>query len=634
MEMRVWRADISAQRVWTEDIPAGWERLGGRGLVARILLDEVPGGADPLGPSNKLIWAPGLLVGHMVSSCDRISVGGKSPLTGGVKESNAGGTTGLKLVHLGIKALIVQGDLPASGTWLLHLDAQGGRVLPADDLAGMGVYATAERLRERYGDKVAMALIGPAGEMRLAAASITNLDKDHVPSRKNGRGGMGALMGARRLKAVIIDSSGGTRPPLLDAELFKAAQKLFTKEVMAHPQTAVYRDYGTASLVALCQGIGALPTRNFSAGTFEKADEISGETLRDVMLARPDSCDPSTACMPGCTIRSSNVFGAADGTPIVTPLEFETMGLMGSNLGIGELEAIGRLNHQINDIGLDSIDGGAALGVAAEAGLFNFGDVEAASRLLEEIREGTPLGRILGNGAAITGKVLGVRRVPVAKGQAMASYDPRALKGTGVTYATSPMGADHTAGLTIRAKVDHLDPTVQADLSRAGQINMAGYDSLGACIFSGFGFTKAVGAIRDLINGRYGWGVGDDYLQVLGRATLEMELEFNRSAGFTSADDRLPEWMTTEPLPPRTASSMSRPRTWIGRCDGSQGSAPHGPAPRDPRRDCRPPDGRAARWRHCADAGRGAGDPDEGRGDPVRREQQDREGGLCACRGG
>lgn len=550
MEMRVWRADVVAQKVWTEDVPESWERLGGRGLIARILLDEVPPGADPLGPMNKLIWAPGLLVGHMVSSCDRISVGGKSPLTGGVKESNAGGTTGLKMVHLGIKALIVQGGLPTQGTWVLHLDAQGGRVLPADDLAGMGAYGAAKKLLERFGDKVAIALIGPAGELRLAAASITNLDKDREPARKNARGGMGALMGARHLKAVVIDSAGGSKPPLVDAELFKAAQKLYTTEVMAHPQTAIYRDYGTASLVALCQGIGALPTRNFSSGTFEMADKISGETLRDIMLARPDSCNPSTACMPGCTIRSSNVFGAADGTPIVAPLEFETMGLVGSNLGIGDLDTIGHLNHQLNDIGLDSIDGGAALGVAAEAGLFSFGDAEAASRLLEEVRLGTPLGRILGNGAAITGKVLGVRRVPVAKGQAMASYDPRALKGTGVTYATSPMGADHTAGLTIRAKVDHLDPKGQAELSRTGQINMAGYDSLGACIFGGFGFAKATGAIRDLVNGRYGWGVGEDYLQVLGKATLEMELEFNRAAGFTSADDRLPEWMTTEPLPP------------------------------------------------------------------------------------
>jgi aldehyde:ferredoxin oxidoreductase len=179
-----------------------------------------------------------------------------------------------------------------------------------------------------------------------------------------------------------------------------------------------------------------------------------------------------------------------------------------------------------------------------------FGDAVRAMQLLEEIRIGTPLGRVLGSGAVITGKVLGVERVPAVKGQAMSAYDPRAIKGTGVTYATSPQGADHTAGLTIRAKVDHLDPTQQAEISRKSQINAAGYDTLGACIFAGFGFGSALGTIRDMLHARYGWQVGDEILQNLGKETISLEREFNRRAGFTSADDRIPEWMTREPLPP------------------------------------------------------------------------------------
>jgi len=146
--------------------------------------------------------------------------------------------------------------------------------------------------------------------------------------------------------------------------------------------------------------------------------------------------------------------------------------------------------------------------------------------------------------------VLGIRRVPVVKRQAMPSYDPRGIKGTGVTYATSPQGADHTAGLTVRAKVDHLKPEGQAELSRGVQINMAGYDSLGACIFAGFGFAKAPGVIRELLKARYGWDGGEEVLQDLGRQTLRMEREFNLAAGLTAADDRIPEWMRTEPLPP------------------------------------------------------------------------------------
>jgi aldehyde:ferredoxin oxidoreductase len=182
-------------------------------------------------------------------------------------------------------------------------------------------------------------------------------------------------------------------------------------------------------------------------------------------------------------------------------------------------------------------------------GLMEFGDGKRAIELIEEIKNNTPMGRILGSGATITGKVFGVEQVPAVKGQAMSAYEPRAIKGTGVTYATSPQGADHTSGLTIRAKVNHLDPIPQADLSRTVQINMAGYDTLGACIFTGVGFTSAPETIRNLLNSRYGWQVNSDILQVLGRESLKLEREFNRMAGFTNADDRIPEWMTREPLP-------------------------------------------------------------------------------------
>jgi aldehyde:ferredoxin oxidoreductase len=257
--------------------------------------------------------------------------------------------------------------------------------------------------------------------------------------------------------------------------------------------------------------------------------------------------------MAGCTIRCSNIYGDVDGKAIVSPLEYETVGLMGSNLGIADLDAVARMNQEVNDLGLDTIDMGAALGVAAEAGLMQFGDGERALQLLREVRKGTPLGRLLGHGAAVAGRVLGVIRVPVVKGQAMSAYEPRAIKGTGVTYVTSPQGADHTAGNTVRAKVDHLDPKLQAALSRTAQINMAGYDTLGACIFAGFGFAVAPEVIPGLLNARYDWQVGADILQTLGKQTLALEREFNRRAGFTAADDRPPEWMTAEKLPPHNS---------------------------------------------------------------------------------
>jgi len=551
--MQVWRVNVREQYLKIEPIPKSWEYLGGRGLTARVLVDEVPPACEPLGPNNKLIFTPGLLVGHMLTSCDRISVGGKSPLTGGVKEANAGGTTGLHMTDLGIKALIIEDQPAHAGLWVLYLSTSGARFDQANEFTGMGVYSVALRLIERYGNKIAIALIGPGGEMRLSAAGIQNLDKDKTPSRIAARGGLGAVMGSKGLKAIVFDSRGGHKPPIMHPETYGKVQKEFTKALMAHPQTVIYRDYGTAAMARMSNGFGGLPTRNFSSGQFEGVEQISGEYMRKSLLDRGGESETTHACMPGCTIRCSNNYADACGKSIVSPLEYETIGLMGSNLGIADLDMIARLNWEVNDLGLDSIDVGAALGVAAEAGLWSFGDCERALQLLAEIRQGTPLGRILGNGAAITGRVFGITRVPVVKGQAMSAYEPRAIKGTGVTYATSPQGADHTSGLTIRAKVDHLDPKVQAALSRTSQINMAGYDTLGVCSFASFGFAIIPETIRDLLNSRYGWQVGTDILQVLGRQTLSLEREFNRRAGFTQAHDRLPEYMTREPLPPHDA---------------------------------------------------------------------------------
>jgi aldehyde:ferredoxin oxidoreductase len=257
--------------------------------------------------------------------------------------------------------------------------------------------------------------------------------------------------------------------------------------------------------------------------------------------------------MAGCTIRCSNVLGGEDGKAIVSPLEYETIGLLGPNLGIGDLDVIARLNWQINDLGLDTIEVGAAMGVACEAGLMNWGDGDRAMALLEEIRRNTPLGRILGAGSVMTGKVLGIERVPAAKGMAMSAYDPRAIKGTGVTFATSTQGGDHTSGLTLRVKIDHLDPKGQVEASRMMQINVAGYDTLGVCLMSGSGYSAVPGLVRDLLNSRYGWDFGEDALQVLGKETIKLEREFNRRAGFTKAHDRLPEWFRREVLPPRNA---------------------------------------------------------------------------------
>jgi len=556
MENLIWRINVRAQELKKESIPATWTRLGGRGLIARIMLDETDATCDPLGAGNKLIFASGLLVGHALSSTDRISIGGKSPLTGGIKEANAGGRTGYHLAFMGIHALIIEDQPQDEGFWILHLSMNGAKWEKANDVAGLGVYETASKLIEKYGDKVAISLIGAGGEMRMKSAGIQNLDKDKIPSRIAARGGLGAVMGSKGLKAIVFDHAGGSKPRIADPEAFKSAQKDYTKAVTEHPQSITYRDYGTAAMPQMTQRFAALPTHNFSRGAFDNVENISGEALRDFMLKRGKPSNPSHACMAGCTIKCSNVFGGEDGKIIVSPLEYETIGLMGSNLDIDSLDAIGRMNWEVNDLGLDSIEVGAALGVAAEAGLMKWGDAESALNLIREIRVGSELGRILGDGAAAVGKKYNIERVPVVKGQAMSAYEPRSIKGTGVTYATTPQGADHTAGLTIRAQIDHLDPNIQVAVSRVAQLNMAGYDTLGACVFAGFGYAATPdGVVKRLLKARYGWDdLPDDVLPQLGKETIKMEREFNRRVGFTKADDRLPKWMTEEALPENNAT--------------------------------------------------------------------------------
>ena len=551
--MHILRVNTRTQDTTVTSVPADWTHLGGRALLAKIMVDEMDATCDPLGPENKLIFAPGLLVGYHLSSCDRISIGGKSPLTGGVKEANAGGRTGLQLVRLGIKAMILE-DKPEDDDWsIIHISPEGVRFEDGSPYAGLGVYDSAPPLLEKYGDKVAIALIGPAGEMGLTAAGIQNLDKDRVPSRIAARGGLGAVMGSKRIKAIIIDGSQGQNPPAVDPAGLKEARKRYTTNLLAHPQTQNYKDYGTAAMTMMCNTFGALPVRNFSAGSFEHAEKLSGEHLRDTLLQRGGDCDPSHPCMAGCTIQSSNIFVTLDEGTKVSPLEYETIGLMGSNLGIDDLDTVARLNWEVNHLGMDSIEIGAALGVAADAGLMDWGDGDRALELVGEIAAGTELGRALGNGAGAAGKALGVERVPVVKNQAFSAYDPRAIKGTGITYATSPQGADHTSGLTIRSNVDHRDPKGQRELSRDKQLDMAGYDTLGACIFAGFGYAADPSVIPGLLNAIYGLETGETALRDLGRESLTWEREFNRRAGFTAKDDRLPDWVSNEPLSPHNA---------------------------------------------------------------------------------
>ncbi|HEX9116211.1 MAG TPA: aldehyde ferredoxin oxidoreductase N-terminal domain-containing protein, partial [Anaerolineae bacterium] len=270
-------------RAVREASPQGYARFGGRALIAHLLLAEVPAACDPLGPHNKLIFAPGLLAGSGVATAGRLSAGAKSPLTGGVKEANAGGTAGDTLGKMGIQALVIEGQAPAGDLWLLHVGAEAATLLPADELRGLGTYDTIARLQQRFGETASVLCIGPAGEQTLTGAGIASSGLGDQKSNHAARGGLGAVMGSKGLKAIVISGEGArSRKPEI-SELFRASSKRFAETLINDPKTGVKGSshlYGTASIVAAVNEMGSMPTRNFSAGSFEAAGDLTGEHIR------------------------------------------------------------------------------------------------------------------------------------------------------------------------------------------------------------------------------------------------------------------------------------------------------------------------------------------------------------------
>jgi len=544
------RVNRTLDTITQEPVPDSYAMLGGRGLTSTILSDEVDPLCHPLEEGNKLILAPGLFTGTKAPSSGRLSVGAKSPHTGGIKESNGGGTAARKLARLGIKALIIEGK-PKTTDWsILKITSESIELLPAGNIVGMGNFEATQKLQEIYGTKPAVIIIGQGGEMQLGTATVAVSDMDGLPNRHCGRGGMGAVMGSKGIKAVVIDDSGASEGLLdvADKTAFGAAAKDWAKQLSEG--TKALHDFGTAVLVNPISQAGGLPTRNFSEGNFEHSEHINGQNLTKTINERGGKV--GHGCSPGCVIRCSNVFHDADGNYLVSALEYETLALMGSNLGIDSLDAIARMNRLCNDYGVDTMEVGVAIGVAMDAGMARFGDSASAIDLLNEIPKGTLMGRLIGQGATTTGKVLGISHVPAVKGQAMSGYDPRALKGTGITYATSTMGGDHTAGncLPGRGGLDPNLPDGQVELSRDLQIMSAAVDNMGLCLFVG-PLPGSMEHISKLITAALGREFTVEQVLDIGKKILKHELNFNHAAGFTKAHDRLPEFFKTEQIGPK-----------------------------------------------------------------------------------
>ena len=554
--MKLIRVNMNKKTIRAEDVPQDYAGLGGRGLTSIMINAEVPPKCDPLGPENKLIFAPGLLSGTPLVNSSRISIGAKSPLTGTIKESNAGGTSAAALGALGITAIIIEGQAPEGELSYLRIDEKGDiSLVSAQEYKGMRTYPLVKNMLEVYGEKTSVLCIGPAGEYRLTAASIQSSDIDGRPCRAAGRGGLGAVMGAKGLKALVIDQSGKSTDLIADPETFKEANRAIVKAIKEHPMAGqVMPSLGTAGLVAPVNSMGAFPSYNARKGVFEGWEKISGEAMAELIQKRGGNTT-HVGCTQ-CIVHCSNEFVDEEGKYVTSSLEYETIWATGGMCGIDDLDTIARLDNLCDDIGVDTMSTGVAMAVAMDAGYKEFGDSSAAIEMVEEIGKGTEFGKILGNGPAAVGKHFNHERVPVVKGQSIAAYDPRAMLGNGVTFATSPMGADHTAGNVVgeylEQKLDPLNAEGQVEASRNLQIATAAADCTGMCFMAYVALTTPEGgeALLKAINAKFGTQLVPEDVITLGIRVLKAEKEFNRKAGFTNQDDRLPRFFYEEPLPP------------------------------------------------------------------------------------
>jgi aldehyde:ferredoxin oxidoreductase len=548
---RLIRVDMTTQTVRIDPFPDAWKLLGGRALSARILLEECDPTSDPLGPDNVLVMAPGVLSGTAAPTSGRISIGGKSPLTGGIKEANAGGEPGQDLMKLGYRAIVVTGQpRDPNRRYGLEVTSQGARVVPADELRGLWNYKLVETLAARYPHTTSFISIGPAGEMRLSGASVACSDENKRPARHAARGGLGAVMGSKGLKYVAVDNERRPVRRPANAKEFYALCKSYTKDYQAGPQMF---KYGTSSVVPIANMLNTFPYKNRTEGQSPDAATLDGKRIVESFETRGGGMHN---CMTGCIVQCSNIVHDAEGNYKTSALEFETLTMLGANCAIASWEDVADLDRLCDEVGLDTIETGAAIAVYMDSGGMEFGDAAGAKRLLREIAEGTELGRAIGNGALSIGRKRGHKRIPVVKGQAIPAWDPRPLKATGVTYATSPMGADHTAGLIVNPG---LPPDQYARASQEAQLVNAVCDSSGFCQF----LQPTIHDIARFYSLLYGEEVTPQQVADLGWHCLVDEWRFNDGAGFTEEDDDLPEVMKTEGVGPNHAMKFDVPREII-----------------------------------------------------------------------
>ena len=561
---RILRVDLSSGKSVIEEPTENFYRQywGGEGFVGYFLLKEVPPEIDALGPKNKLIFAAGPLTGVPVGGCGRHSVGAKSPLTGAYGEADSGGYWGAELKMAGFDAIIVEGKAEKP----VYIFIQDGQVEinNAQHLWGMKTLECQNVIRKELGDRgIKVAYIGPAGENLVRYACVMN-DLDAAA----GRTGMGAVMGSKNLKAIAC--RGHQRLSLANPEAVSAIGR-WIRDNTPIKNKGMY-DFGTARMVRILDVVGGLPTRNFQLGTFEGADSISGETMKDTIFVKRRAC---FACPVQCK-REVMVDEPYRVDPRYGGPEYETLAALGSNCGIDDLKAIAKGNELVNAYGIDSISCGAAIAFAMECfenGLLTlkdtggidlrFGNALAMLQMIEQIALRQGFGDVLAEGVARAAKKIGSAAEKFAmhiKGQELPMHEPRLKQGMGVGYSISPTGADHchnihdtmynamTPGLEMLKGMGILEPMPVDDLSPA-KMRLVKYFSefihmlncAVCCYFvmsvSLVGFDR----ITQLVRVVTGWDTTFFELLKVGERAANLARVFNIREGFTAQDDNMPQ---------------------------------------------------------------------------------------------
>lgn len=549
----VYRINMKSKEIVKEDFDKSI-LFGNRGLIAKVLLEEVDPKCDALGSENKLVLATGLLSGTGFTTAGRLSIGGKSPLTGTIKESNVGGNAGAQITKHGIKMIIID-EQPQDDSWyILRIDENSEITLEdGEEYIGKNTYEATEKLKEKYGGKSAVCVIGKAGERRLTSSSIQVTDNSTGhPGRAAGRGGLGAVMGSKGIKAIVIEKpKNRLKYEYVDKAKFDEGKKNLTRLIKENPITGMGLSLlGTLAYIDMTADSNVLPVNNFSGKniTQEQRNRICSNAFAD--RVKMNGGRAGVACQPGCIVRCSNVVNDEKGEMITTGLEYETAALFGPNCGIYDYDFLARADKICDDFGVDTIDVGDAVAVAMDSGELEWGDKAAVLDLLKEMTEGSSeLGIALGNGTSATGKLLNHERIPVCKNQGMAAYDPRNLQGIGVEYATFPQGADHTGGHAFSIEgIDHTNPDGQVAAIKDVQIATAVCDNT-MCLFAfaALGNPEGLSSLSQAIEGAIGIECDVNRLMKIGFDTISMERSFNEKAGFTEKDDVLPDFFSKIP---------------------------------------------------------------------------------------